>query len=129
MPSKLMTIKEALSYKKKYKLTGLEVVGKYLIYTNSVGRKVKVPIKKDMLIYYRGNGRWAVYSPERDRKIIAHKIRIKVKNKRQYLHYGDINPEKTLTKSRRMLAKVGRGKGRKKYLNRRIPSGGGKRSI
>jgi len=129
MPSRLMTIKEALEYAKAYNLKGIKVQGGYLLYTNSVGNQKKVKIKSGMLIYYRGKGRWAIYSPKRDAKIIAHKLTIPVKDKSKWSHYGDLNPEKVVTKSKVVSAKVGKGEGKKKKIKRRIPSGHGEKSL
>jgi len=129
MPSKLMTIPDALQYAKKYKLSGIKVEGNTLVYVNSVGKTKRVPIKKGMLIYYRGGGKWAIYSPERDAKIISHKIRVPVKDKKAWQHYGDLNPEMEFSNSKEVYAKIGRGKGKRKKIKRKIPKGGGKNSL
>jgi len=129
MPSKLMTVSEALQYAKIHGYKGIKVEGNYLIYTNSNGKKSRVRITKDLLIYYRGRGRWAVYNPIKDAKIVSHKLRVKVKDPKKWAVYGDINPEYEPNRMKEVIAKVGRGKGIKKKVKRRLPVGGGKKSL
>jgi hypothetical protein len=129
MPSKLMNIKEALEYARTHNLKGIKVKDGYLYYVNSIGKKKKVKIKPNLLIYHRGKGRWAVYSIERDLKIVSHKLNINVKNKTKWTHYGDIEPERVINKTKVVYAKVGRGKGIKKKIKRKIPSGKGTKSL
>jgi len=126
MPSKLMTIPEALQYARKNKLKGLRVLESgsnfYLVeYVNSVGKKTKKKIQKNTLVYYRGSGKWAVYSPERDALIpSSNKItKYKVKNPSKWANYGDNKTTGYIVKETKL--KVGRGKGRKKKGKRKIP--------
>lgn len=117
-----MTINEALEYAKKHGLEGIEVRGGYLIYRNSSGNTRKVKLTKGMLIYYRGSGKWAIYSPLRDMMILAHKIPDNLKKREKWLQYGDLNPPpfKSEVKVVRK-AKVGRGKGKRKSVVKRVP--------
>ncbi|MEO2154835.1 MAG: hypothetical protein ABGW69_03435 [Nanoarchaeota archaeon] len=130
MPSRLMTIKEAFQYAKLHKYKGLiSYVNGVLTYINSNGKKAKVKVPPNTLIYYRGSGKWAIYDPKKDAKIISHKIRINVRDPKKWVNYGDINPEKIVIKKKKVKKKVGRGKGKKKEVIQFVPVGGGKKSI
>ena len=117
MPSRLMTISEALQYAKKYKLEGIKVTGNILEYVNSSGNLTRVKIDKNTLVYYRGRGRWAIYSPERDAKIPSHRKPqdYKVRVPRAWAQYGDMNPVKEV-RTIKKKKKVGRGKGKRKVV-------------
>jgi len=132
MPSGLMSVKEALEYAKKNLIGGLILLnnGKLLKYKNSSGNWTTIKVTPNLLLYHRGKGKWAVYNPQRDAKIISHKIPSTIKNKKRYMNYGDLNPEKTPNRKIKAVIIPGKARKKKKIVKvRKAPIGGGKNSL